>query len=61
MRLLRMVPWMLVVAACTSPAAKQTPAAAHTVTVFEGARLITGDGSAPIENSAFIISFGFRA
>jgi imidazolonepropionase-like amidohydrolase len=25
-------------------------------TVFEGARLITGDGSAPIENSAFIIS-----
>jgi imidazolonepropionase-like amidohydrolase len=25
------------------------------VTVFEGARLITGDGSAPIENSAFVI------
>src|SRR5688572_30058246 len=25
------------------------------VTVFEGARLIVGDGSAPIENSAFII------
>src|SRR5437016_5695792 len=25
------------------------------VTVFEGARLITGDGSAPIENSAFIV------
>jgi hypothetical protein len=25
------------------------------VTVFEGARLITGDGSAPIEDSAFII------
>ena len=24
-------------------------------TVFEGARLITGDGSAPIENSAFIV------
>src|SRR5207237_566983 len=24
-------------------------------TVFEGARLITGDGSAPIENSAFVI------
>src|SRR5439155_1513551 len=29
----------------------QTPA----VTVFEGARLIVGDGSAPIENSAFVI------
>ena len=25
------------------------------MTVFEGARLITGDGNAPIENSAFII------
>src|SRR6185436_11077603 len=25
------------------------------VTVFEGARLITGDGSPPIENSAFIV------
>jgi len=25
-------------------------------TVFEGARLITGDGSAPIENSAFIVT-----
>src|SRR5882672_2159791 len=25
------------------------------VTVFEGARLITGDGSAPIENSAFSV------
>src|SRR2546428_7972973 len=24
-------------------------------TIFEGARLITGDGSAPIENSAFIV------
>ena len=29
----------------------QTPAA----TVFEGARLIVGDGSAPIENSAFVV------
>ena len=25
------------------------------VTAFEGARLITGDGSAPIENSEFIV------
>ena len=31
----------------------QTPAAR--VTLFEGARLITGDGSAPIENSAFLV------
>ena len=27
-----------------------------TATVFEGARLITGDGSAPIENSAFVVA-----
>ena len=31
------------------------PASAQTATVFEGGRLITGDGSAPIENSAFVI------
>jgi imidazolonepropionase-like amidohydrolase len=33
-----------------APAQSPTP-----VTVFEGARLITGDGSAPIENSAFVV------
>ena len=33
----------------------QQPAA---VTAFEGARLITGDGSAPIEDSAFIVQNG---
>jgi len=31
----------------------QTPATA--VTVFQGARLITGDGTPPIEDSAFIV------
>ena len=55
MRLLRMLPWMLAAVSCSSPAAKQTPAAALGVTLFEGARLIIGDGSAPIESSAFII------
>ncbi len=30
-------------------------AAKPATTVFEGARLITGDGSAPIENSAFVV------
>jgi imidazolonepropionase-like amidohydrolase len=42
------------VTAYSSPAAAQTPQATA-VTVFEGARLITGDGSAPIEDSAFIV------
>ena len=55
MRLLSVLPWLLVAAGCSSPAANLRQAAADGVTVFEGARLIIGDGSAPIEQSAFII------
>ena len=40
--------------ACSAPPPAQPPPA-PTVTVFEGARLIVGDGSAPIENAAFIV------
>jgi imidazolonepropionase-like amidohydrolase len=43
----------LFLAARPTPLAAQAPAAS--VTVFEGARLIAGDGSAPIENSVFIV------
>src|SRR5262245_13395375 len=32
--------------------------AATGVTVFEGARLIVGDGRAPVENAAFVVSGG---
>src|SRR5215471_763665 len=32
------------------------PAMSQTVTVYEGARLITGDGNAPIANSAFVVT-----
>jgi len=39
---------------CTLAAA-QRPATPATVTLFEGARLIAGDGGAPIENSAFLV------
>jgi len=46
---------LVLLAACVAPAASQAPGG---VTVFEGARLITGDGSAPIENSAFIVVNG---
>lgn len=42
------------VTACSTPAPDQAPGATG-VTVFEGARLIVGDGSAPIENAAFIV------
>jgi imidazolonepropionase-like amidohydrolase len=45
---------LVVAAAYSSPVPAQTPQATG-VTVFEGARLITGDGSAPIEDSAFIV------
>lgn len=43
---------LLFTAACSRQAAPSPEASA---TVFEGARLITGDGSAPVENSAFVI------
>lgn len=46
-----------VFAACSSQVDSQTAQvpALTGVTVFEGARLIAGDGNAPIENSAFIV------
>ena len=43
----------LTASACSPRPEAQAPPAS--VTVFEGARLITGDGSPPIENAAFII------
>lgn len=55
----KMSPYLLVLAfvflaaACSSPVERQA-AATTSVTLFEGARLITGDGGAPIENSAWI-------
>src|ERR1044071_4856767 len=44
---------LLILAGCST--AKQE---APTAIVFEGARLITGDGSAPVEDSAFIVENG---
>jgi len=48
----------LLVAGCllmSTAAATQAPATAPRVTLFEGARLIAGDGSTPIERSAFLV------
>ncbi len=42
------------VAACSSPQNTQ-PAEGANVTVFEGARVIVGDGSAPIENATIVV------
>ena len=44
-------------AAC-GPAEEPPPPAAVSTVVYEGARLIVGDGSAPIENSAFTVDDG---
>jgi len=45
---------LLVVTAWSATASAQAPATG--VTVFEGARVIVGDGRAPIENAAFVVS-----
>ena len=42
--------------ACSSAGSAQVPAANQPATLFEGAQLIVGDGSAPIERSAFLVS-----
>src|SRR5437773_7360018 len=44
---------LFLTAACSSQIDGQARTAG--VTVYEGARLITGDGSTPIENSAFVV------
>jgi imidazolonepropionase-like amidohydrolase len=45
---------LALVAACSWPAAGQAPRPIGAV-VFEGARVIMGDGSAPIEDAAFVV------
>ena len=46
---------LMLLAACGLQAPLAPAQSAEGVTIFEGARLITGDGSAPIENSAFVV------
>src|ERR1019366_2557724 len=48
----------LIWAAGDSSAVRSQTAGTPAFTVFEGARLITGDGSAPIESSAFVVENG---
>src|SRR5262249_32046580 len=47
---------LLVLAAVLTASAVAIFAQAPAVTVFEGARVIIGDGRAPIENATFIVS-----
>ena len=51
----RLMVGLLFLAAFSTSGAMQAPQGT-TVTVFEGARLIVGDGTAPIENAAFIVA-----
>jgi imidazolonepropionase-like amidohydrolase len=46
---------VVLLAVCALHAGNQTSPTAGAITVFEGARLIVGDGSAPIESSAFLV------
>ena len=46
---------VLLLAVCSLHAGNQTPPAVGAITAFEGARLIVGDGSAPIENAVFLV------
>jgi imidazolonepropionase-like amidohydrolase len=55
MRRVTMTITLLMLAALATPRAGQAPPPAA-ATLFEGARLIVGDGAAPIENSAFIVA-----
>ena len=49
---------LLLTAAWMSRASAQRGAPSAAATLYEGARLITGDGSAPIESSAFLVENG---
>lgn len=49
---------ILFIAACNAAPATQPPAATASATLFEGARLITGDEAPPIEDAAFVVREG---
>jgi imidazolonepropionase-like amidohydrolase len=48
----------LVIAACSPPAPPASDGGAASVTVYEGARLIDGNGGAPIDDAAFVVENG---
>jgi imidazolonepropionase-like amidohydrolase len=58
LRSTRLLLFMAFAAGCASEAPPTPSAAGVGATIFEGARLITGDGSAPVERSAFVVENG---
>ena len=62
MHRLHKAPWRLLIAAlaglvmaCSLEIDESQLSGRESVTLFEGARLIVGDGSTPVENSAFLV------
>jgi imidazolonepropionase-like amidohydrolase len=47
-----------IAAACSGPATTNEPPAGAGVTAYEGARLIVGDGSDPLDNATFLVRDG---
>ena len=60
MRTVRILPIFLalLIAACSSPRATEQAQTGSGAVLFEGVRLIVGDGGAPIENAAFLVADG---
>jgi imidazolonepropionase-like amidohydrolase len=58
MRLLRLAACALIVGWTASVATSSQPRSSSDAVLYEGARLLTGDGSAPIENGAFVVQNG---
>ena len=58
MRVKRLLCSFLLFAVACSPAPDGRDAPPPDAVIFEGARLITGDGGAPIERSAFVVADG---
>jgi imidazolonepropionase-like amidohydrolase len=49
---------LVVAAACSTPMSEAPAAGTSSATVFEGARLIAGDGGTPVENAVFVVEGG---
>lgn len=54
-RLFALIASLALLGACTNQETAQTPAEGADATVFEGARVIVGDGSGPIENATIVV------
>ena len=49
---------LVLIAACSTPSVDKQSGLSRPVILFEGARLIAGDGSAPVDDSTFLVERG---